>query len=86
MTERFIEASPVILGICLDLNYSRSHVAKILRENAEKLGARAEGRRWLIPAKKARVLRSMVKRQSGPRYKVGERGPNRDGKVEANDG
>lgn len=78
MADKLIEASGVIIAICSELDYSRSHVAKILRDNAVVLKAESQGRRWMLPARSVRLLRSLVKKQSGPRYKVGERGPNRD--------
>lgn len=74
-TQKLLVASDVITTICKDMKYSRSHVAKILRENAEELGAKNEHRQWRLPRASIRRLKHLVKMHSGPRYKLGERGP-----------
>ena len=73
-----VPAAGIINGVVLDLKYTRAHVAKIFRANSARLKAKksADGRGWLVPADKTfDRLVELVKRESGRRYKKGERGP-----------
>lgn len=74
-TEKRVFASEAITRICRELNYSRSHVAKLLREKRKILDARIRQGRWELPAQKEAKLRALVKQSSGRRYKLGEKGP-----------
>jgi hypothetical protein len=70
-----VPAAPIIDRVSRDLNYSRAHVAKILRDNATALEAKLENRRWYVLEDSERGLRTLVRQSSGHRYKLGERGP-----------
>ena len=74
--EEFIEASTLIDTLVDTLQYSRSHVAKIMRVNADALRAKKVNGLWMIPKANVHRLRELVLRHSGPRYKLGETGPN----------
>jgi hypothetical protein len=75
MKKRLIPAADVILEIASALSYSRSHVATVMRDHVKRLRARKEGRHWYMPAASAKLLRELVQRVSGRRYKLGEKGP-----------
>lgn len=70
-----IEGNVAIRTICDTLGYSRAHVAKFLRQNARKLKAKRRDGRWTMPLSSIELLREIVVRESGPRYKLGETGP-----------
>lgn len=73
-----LEGAVAIALVSKELNYSRSHVAAILRRNKKVLGARLnrEGR-WVLPEVALPTLLRLVKEQSGVRYKLGATGPHR---------
>lgn len=75
-TGRIIQTSQAIVRIGRELNYSRSHVANLLRSNKKYLRARRVNGRWVIPERSEEKLKHLVRVSSGPRYKLGERGPN----------
>lgn len=81
--QRRIIASDAIGQICQNLSYSRSHVAKALRDNRRELGAKKENGRWTIPATAVERLRAIVENKSGRRYKLGERGPHGSVSIES---
>lgn len=72
--QKLIVASQAITTICEELDYSRSHVARIMRENHKRLRATFDGQ-WMMPETSIEALRDLVKRLSGRRYKLGETGP-----------
>jgi len=75
MEQRRIVASEVVAEICRDLEYSRGHVAGLLRKHARLLkAARNRSGRWFMPQTSALALRNIVVGHSGPRYKLGEKG------------
>ena len=74
---KLVAASNVIEDVCRSLKYSRSHVAKILRENARRLGAKQRDGRWLMRHDRESLLSELVVSQSGRRYRLRERGPQR---------
>ncbi len=74
-----IQASKAIEGICEKLGFTRAHVASVMRRNAGSLGAEKETNRWVIPTSSVPRLAKLVRDGSGPRYKLGEHGPNRRG-------
>lgn len=70
-----IPAAEVISQICEELNYSRAHVASMLRKHRRLLRAkRNRSGRWQLPIESALALHNIVLGHSGPRYKLGERG------------
>lgn len=73
MNQRTIAAASVIAAICTDLNYSRAHVASMLRKHQHLLRARRERKRWVLPQESILALHNIVLGHSGPRYKLGER-------------
>lgn len=74
---KYVAAESIVPAICRELNYSRAHVINVLRENARHLRARLIERRWMLPAASVNALKTLVRDTSGPRYKSGEKGPNR---------
>lgn len=72
----FISASEIVTQVCRDLNYSRSHVAKVLRKKAKHIGAKRRGGKWVMTKDGEVRLRQCVEVMSGRRYKLGEKGPN----------
>lgn len=75
--QQSLVAASVITEICEDLKYSRAHVAKVLRDNRKRVGASQRGRFWHIPQWGVPLLRQIVVKESGMRYKLGETGPHR---------
>jgi hypothetical protein len=73
--QELVPAAPIIDAIGRVLNYSRSHVAQVMRRHARKLGARRVNRRWVMRAQASDALMLLVQSTSGPRYKLGEKGP-----------
>jgi hypothetical protein len=74
MDQRRVVASEVVAQICGELQYSRGHVASLLRKHARFLEAkRNRSGRWFMPEDSAHALKLIVLR-SGPRYKLGEKG------------
>lgn len=73
--QKIVTCADVITALCSELKYSRSHVARILRENHEELRATFDGQ-WKMPESSIVKLRRLVRDLSGPRYKLGETGPN----------
>jgi hypothetical protein len=72
---KMVTASSVVNRLCRNLSYSRSHVAKVLRANADALGASQASGRWMMPESSVHTLRDLIVRTSGRRYKLGETGP-----------
>ena len=70
-----ILGSEAVTRLCRELGYSRAHVAKLLRENARRIGAKKRHGRWVLAVAGEAKLRTIVERDSGRRYKCGERGP-----------
>lgn len=75
---QYIPASDVIDTVCRELKYSRSHVAKILRENRRRIGARLRRGRWEMPLIQVGAFSKAVKKQSGRRYRLRETGPHKE--------
>lgn len=72
---KLVPAAPIINAVCKRLNYSRSHVANLLRVHAKVFGAVKRGKRWkMLPTRAEEQLAGVVKRASGRRYKLGETG------------
>ena len=77
MKDKYVPASEVVSDLCRELNYSRAHVAKVLRDNSRSLRAKKHGsRQWTLPRVSIPKLRRLIEQTSGPRYKLGETGPN----------
>lgn len=55
--------------------FTRSHVRGITLKHRKKLGIRKVGGRWRASAEQIRELVRLVRKVSGPRYKLGEKGP-----------
>ena len=73
-----IEAAAVIERVCKATGYTRAYVANVMRRHAEALSAtRRENGRWVLSSTAERKLKALVVKGAGPRYKCGEKGPNR---------
>ena len=70
-----VAGNVAIKTICDELKYSRAHVAKMLRKHRRQLRARMRDGRWMLPLSSIELLREIVLKDSGPRYKLGETGP-----------
>lgn len=79
MADRVVKvpAAPIVNKVCRQLKFSRSHVANMLRKYRSRLGARKDGARWVMWEDKVQELKDLVREESGPRYKSGRRGENR---------
>lgn len=75
--QKMIAGSDAIRQVCAETKYSRSHVAVMLRDHAKRLCAKFDfdSQRWSIPRASVLVLRELVQKRSGKRYRLGERGP-----------
>ena len=73
-----VPAGRVIENVCVKHSYTRSHVARLLREYKKEIGARKIDARWYIRASGAsaaeKKLAAVVLRESGKRRKSGEGG------------
>lgn len=74
---KFIYAFEIINQLSRDLNYSRAHVANTLRKNAVRLHAQKAGRFWRLTPDAAAKLAHILRTESGPRYKLREKGSRR---------
>lgn len=72
--ENRIAASKVIGRLVGELNYTRAHIAKVMKKNGNRLKLVRAGRRWRMPIESAELLRELVVKESGPRYRLGEKG------------
>lgn len=68
-----IKAGPVITSICIQTGYTRSHVARMMRENAPDVGAKKVEARWWIDPRRVDQLEKLVRQSSGKKRKLGER-------------
>lgn len=72
---KLVPASTIILRVCRDLNYSRSHVAKIFRELSPEMRKwNPKSGRWMVTPGTEKRLKAAVRENSGRRYKLGEKG------------
>lgn len=69
-----VNGAEVINELVESLGYTRPHIINLMKANKSLLQARKRDGRWVIPKASVRVLRRIVKEQSGRRYKLGEVG------------
>lgn len=71
-----VPAGKVISLVCEKHDYTRSHVARLMRDFKREIGARKIEARWFINAptigEARRRLEKVVLRESGLRRKIGE--------------
>lgn len=72
--EIWVAGAVVVNELCAELGYTRPHVINILKENRRALRARKDGSRWWLPVTSIELLRQLIVKTSGRRYKLGETG------------
>lgn len=81
-TVKITAAAVIINKVCDRTGYTRAYVASVMRSNAKTLRAtKSETGRWIIFSSRGerpeRALERLVRTGAGPRYRHGEKGPNR---------